>query len=170
MRTIKFLGLAVALAAVSAAAGAQGGQRAAGLNDFARFEARQLARQQMHRRSVRMGMRGPRMGLRGQALGVRAPGLAGQRFGARGARMGMRARMMAPRGAAMGLRGERRAFAAGRMMGYRAGLDATPAQREFFKARSEQRKSVHAQVTAGKLTREQARTQMQAWAKEHRPR
>ncbi|MHB1312155.1 MAG: hypothetical protein ACYC3L_09075 [Gemmatimonadaceae bacterium] len=170
MRTIKFLGLAVALAAVSVAAGAQGGQRATGMNDFARFEARQFARQQMHQRAMRMGMRGPRMGMRGQALGLRAQDFAGQRFGARGARMGMQGRMMAPRGASMGLRGQQRAFAAGRTMGYRAGVAATPAQRDFFKARVEQRKSVHAQVTAGKLTREQARTQMQAWIREHRPR
>lgn len=129
MRTIKFLGLAAALAAVSATASAQSGRAVVGSKDSTRVEAPQLQHQQVHPRAMKMGMRGPRMGMRGQ----------------------------------------RRAFAAGRMMGYRAGINATPAQRQFFKARDEQRKAVHAQVRDGKLTREQARTQMQAWAREHRP-
>ena len=157
MRTIKLLGLAVALAAVSVSASAQGGRHMVGLNDYARLETRQIQGMRMHRRAMMAGMRGRMMGMRGQ------------RFGMRGGMMGTRGRMMAQRGAALGVRGQHRAFARGRMMGYRAGINATPAQREFFRARAEQRTAIRAQVTAGKLTREQARTQMQAWAREHRP-
>ena len=75
---------------------------------------------------------------------------------------------MGPRGPQ--LRGQKiRAFSAGRMRGFRAGATATPAQKEFAKLFREQRQAIHAQVKDGKLTRGQARTQMQAWDREHRP-
>jgi len=156
MRTFKILGFAVALATVSVAASAQGSRPAAGAKDTARVETKTQG-QQMNQQAMMMGMRGQRMGMRAQGMGMR------------GQRMGMRGGMMAQRGGAFGMRGQQHAFMKGRMMGYRAGIEATPAQREFFKARDLQRKAIHGQVTAGKLTREQARTQMQAWVKEHRP-
>jgi hypothetical protein len=145
MRVFKMIGLAVALAAVSMTASAQGGRPAAGAKDTAKVEAKKLQGQPMDQRAMMMGMRGP------------------------GMRMGMRGGMMGHRGGAFGMRAQRRAFAMGRMMGYKAGIEATPAEREFFKARVEQRKAIHEQVVAGKLTREQARSQMQAWVREHRP-
>ena len=162
MRTFKILGLAVALAAVSMTASAQGGRPSAGAKDSTLVVTKKLQRQQMDQRAMTMGMRG-------QGMRMRAQGMGGRQFGMRGPRMGMRGRMMAQRGVAFGMRAQQRAFAMGRMMGYKAGINATPAQREFFTARVEQRKAVHEQVTAGKLTRDQARTQMQAWVKEHRP-
>ena len=143
MRTFKILGLAVALAAVSMTANAQGGRPSAGAKDSTLVVTKKFQRQPMDQRAMAMGMRGAGMTMRGG--------------------------MMGQRGGAFGMRAQHRAFAMGRMMGYKAGINATPAQREFFKARVEQRKAVHEQVTAGKLTRDQARTQMQAWVKEHRP-
>lgn len=162
MRTFKMIGLVAALAAASAIANAQGGRPAAAAKDTTKVETKKVQGQPMDQRAMMMGMRGP-----GMRMG--AQGMGGRQFGMRGARMGMRGGMMGQRGAAFGMRAQRRAFAMGRMMGYKAGIEATPAQREFFKARVEQRKAIHEQVVAGKLTREQARTQMQAWVKEHRP-
>lgn len=162
MRTFKILGLAVALAAVSMTASAQGARPATGAKDSSKVEAKKLQGQPMGQRAMMKGMRAP-----GMRMG--AQGFGGRQFGMRGPRMGMRGRMMARRGGAFGMHAQRRAYAMGRMMGYKAGIEATPAQREFFKARVEQRKTIHEQVLAGKLTREQARTQMQAWVKEHRP-
>ena len=162
MRTFKMIGLAVALAAVSMTASAQGTRPAAGAKDSTQVVTKKLQRQAMDQRAMTMGMRGQGMRMRGQGMG-------GRQFGMRGPRMGMRGGMMGQRGRAFGMQAQRRAFAMGRMMGYRDGINATPARREFFKARAEQQKAVHEQVAAGKLTHEQARTQMQAWVKEHRP-
>jgi ribosomal protein L19E len=55
--------------------------------------------------------------------------------------------------------------------GMGAGLraDATPEQKAFVEQFRAQRETVRAQVLEGKLTREQARAQMQKWAAEHRP-
>jgi hypothetical protein len=178
MRTIKFLGLAVALAAVSSAASAQGGRRfdrAATIDDLARVEARRieqgLSRRQAFRRFV-MAQRA-RGFQRGAAF--RGPaGVRGARFaGPRGQRMLM-ARRMRGMDAMHGMGGMRgaggmRALRAGRHGGMRNLANATPAQKEFLKSLGAQRQSIRAQVIDGKLTREQARTQLRNWAKEHRP-
>lgn len=187
MRSIKFLGLAVALAAVSVSANAQGGRRFdhfVGLNDLARFEARHLERHQM--RGLAMA-RAPRMGQartlqrgamqRGamqRGAAVRGP------IGARGAQVAQPLRggqMMAGRmGQSRGVRGGQRAgmqlsARAGFRTGFRAGFraNATPEQKAFATRFGEQRQAIRAKVQAGALTREQARTQMQAWVREHRP-
>ncbi len=180
MRIIKFLGLTAALAAVSATAGAQGGRRFIGIDDFARVEAQHLQGLQMHRRAMMQGRMQGRMqanvgaGQRARMRATpRAGAMRGQQMRGPNAMRGQRAGAM--QGRAMGMRGQQvrgqqlRAFGAGRRMGFRAGVNATPAQKEFVKQFTDQRTAVRAQVLDGKLTREQARTQMQAWAKEHRP-
>ncbi len=144
MRTIKFLGFAVALAAVTVPAFAQGGLQPGtfpNIDRLARMEARRLEHRQLKHQ------------FRGQRVAARVG--KGQRF-QRGPRFGA--------GVAAGVHG-------GVKAGTRAGLraNATPEQQAFFEARQAQLKAMHAQVTAGTLTREQARTQMHAWVTEHRP-
>lgn len=164
MRTIKLLGLAVVLAAVSVPANAQGGrrfQRFAGLDELVRLEAREAGRFQMRRfalvRAQRMGqLRGQGMAQfrsqrMGQFRGLRRDGMAQLRAFKDGPRMGLRA------GARAGLR-------AGSVA-----ANATPGQKAFFEQFRGQRDAVKAKVKAGTLTREQARTQMKAWVTEHRP-
>lgn len=158
MRTIKFLGFAVALAAVSVTAGAQAGPPKSafpGFDEYVRLEARHLRPMQGGQRMGRFARPGMRQGgAVGQRMGRFAgPGVqhgarvGGQRFGARpGMQAGFRA-------------------------GFRAGLraDATPEQKAFAGQLKAERQAVRAQVVAGKLTREQARAQMRQWATEHRP-
>ncbi|MHB0961729.1 MAG: hypothetical protein ACYC5V_00835 [Gemmatimonadaceae bacterium] len=194
MRTIKFLGFAVALAAVAVPALAQGGLQPGafpGIDNLARREAQRIEhRQQMRRfvgqRAGRMGMaQGVRQGRgfigqgRGLAAGPRHGFRAGARAGVRaGARQGFAA------GKRAGLRaGGRAGFAAGNRAGLRAGgragfaagnraelrANATPEQKAFAEQFRAQRETIRAQVLEGKLTREQARAQMQKWATEHRP-
>ena len=157
MRTIKFLVFAVALAAVSAPALAQGGLQPGafpGIDRYARLEARRIE----HRQQLRH-LGGNRFGKHGLK--------SGKRFGAHaGVRAGTRAGFKA---------GGRAGFKAGGRAGFkgspRAGLraHATPEQKAFAEQRQAQRQAVQAQVQAGTLTREQARTQMHAWVVEHRP-
>lgn len=185
MRTIKFLGLAVAVAAAAVPALGQGTLQPGafpGVDRLARIEANQLA----HRRQMRQ-LQGQRLGRMqmngrfGQARGLRG-GFAGRNalragdgrgwgrgFAAApgsGFRAGARAGMQA---------GVRAGVRAGARAGFRAGLradrlaNATPEQKAFVEQLRAQRQTVHAQVLEGKLTREQARTQMQQWAREHRP-
>src|SRR5665647_2165706 len=100
MRTIKFLGLAVALAAASVSANAQAGRRFdhfSGINDLARLEARQIEWHQMRRHAM---ARAPRMGyIRGMQRGAR-PGVMLRRGLAMRGPMGMRSGRIAglPRG------------------------------------------------------------------------
>ncbi|MFA6169036.1 MAG: hypothetical protein WC700_20590 [Gemmatimonadaceae bacterium] len=203
MRTIKFLGFAVALAAVAVPAFAQGGLQPGafpGIDNLARREAQRIEHQQQMRRFAgqragRMGMaqglgqaRGFRGGLAGQqGLGAGRGFAAGPRQGFRaGARAGVRAgaRQGFAAGKRAGLRaGGRGGFAAGNRAGLRAGgragfgagnraalrANATPEQKAFVEQFRTQRETVRAQVVEGKLTREQARAQMQKWATEHRP-
>jgi len=192
MRTIKFLGFAVAMAAAAVPALAQGGLQPGafpGVDRLARIEARRLEhRQQMRQfrgqRMGRMGMAGRFGPARGFARGSQhGPGwgqagfAGGQRMALRGPgfgqRMGAGRFANAPRaGLRAGVRaGARAGFQAGARAGFRAGMraEATPEQQAFFKDRAAQREAVHAEVLAGKLTREQARAQMQKWAAEHRP-
>lgn len=180
MRTIKFLGLAVALAAVSVSANAQAGRRFdrfSGVDELARLEARQIQRHQMRRgamaRAPRMGQfRGmPRGAMLQRGLAMRAPmGIRGGRFAGppRGRQMMMAGRM----GQLRAFQGGRRAgMKLGARAGFRAGLraNASPEQAALAKQFGEKRQAIRAQVQAGTLTREQARTQMQAWITEHRP-
>lgn len=198
MRTIKFLGIAVALAAVSVSANAQGGRRFehfTGFDELVRLEARQIEQHQMRPfamvRAQRMGQArgmGPGAMQRGamQVGGMQrgamqagsmqpgAMGLRGGRFAGppRGRQMMMAGGMGPQRafrgGADAGMQfGARAGFRAGARAGLRAA--ATPEQAAFAKQFGEQRQAIRAQVLAGTLTREQARTQMQAWAVEHRP-
>ncbi|MBA4073221.1 MAG: hypothetical protein C0497_15575 [Gemmatimonas sp.] len=127
MRTIKFLGFAVALAAAAVPTLAQGGLQPGafpGIDNLARREAQRIEHQQQMRR------------------------LAGQRAG----RMDM---------------AQGRGFAAGLRTGLRA--NATPEQKAFVEQFRAQRETIRAQVLEGKLTRQQARSQLQKWAAEHRP-
>src|SRR5450759_2519788 len=139
MRTIKFLGIAVALAAVSVSANAQLGRRfdhSSGINDLARLEAHRIERHPMRRGAMLRGAM-PRRG-----LAMRAP-------------MGIRGHRVAgpPRG---------RFRAGGR-------TNASPEQKELTRQFREKRQALRAEVQAGTLTREQARAQMKAWTTEHRP-
>ncbi len=185
MRTIKFLGFAVALAAVAVPALAQGGLQPGafpGIDNLARREAQRIEHQQQMRRFAgqragRMGMAqgrgfiGQGRGFIGQGRGLAAGPRHGFRAGARaGVRAGVRQGFAAGRRA--GLRaGGRAGLAAGNRAGFRAGLraNATPEQKAFVEQFRAQRETVRAQVLEGKLTREQARAQMQKWATEHRP-
>jgi hypothetical protein len=144
MRTIKFLGIAVALAAVSVSLNAQLGRRfdhSSGINDLARLEARRIEHHPLRRGAM----------LRGAML--------------RGARLRRGLAMRAP----MDIRGHR---VAGPPRGrFRAGgrTNASPEQKELTRQFREKRQALRAQVQAGALTREQARVQMRAWTTEHRP-
>ncbi|MFA6165064.1 MAG: hypothetical protein WC700_00465 [Gemmatimonadaceae bacterium] len=173
MRTIKILGFAVALAAAAVPALAQDGLQPGafpGIDNLARREAQRIEHQQQMRRFAgqRAGRMGMAQGVR-QSRGVMGQGRAfsGQGRGlAAGPRQGFRA------GARAGVRaGARAGFAAGNRAGLRAGLraNATPEQKAFAEQFRAQRETVRAQVLEGKLTREQARAQMQTWATEHRP-
>lgn len=159
MRTIKFLGIAVALAAVSVSAHAQGGRRfdrSTGVNDLARLEARQIERHQMRRFMMARAQRMDQVaGMRRGAMqrGAMQRG-AMQRAFEGGQRKGMQL-------------GVRAGFRAGARAGMRA--NATPEQAALAKRFSDQRQAIRAKVQAGTLTREQARTQMKAWVAEHRP-
>ncbi|MHB1095875.1 MAG: hypothetical protein ACYC3F_06850 [Gemmatimonadaceae bacterium] len=190
MRTIKFLGFAVVLAAAAVPAFAQGGLQPGafpGIDNLARREAQRIEHQQQMRRFAGpraggMGMAqgrgfiaqgrgfaaGPRQGFRaGARAGVRAGARQGFAAGKRaGVRAGARAGFAA--GSRAGLRaGGRAGFAAGNRAALRA--NATPEQKAFVEQFRAQRETVRAQVLEGKLTREQARAQMQKWATEHRP-
>ena len=149
MRTIKFLGIAVALAAVSVSANAQLGRRfdhSSGIYDLARLEARRIERHPMRRGAMLRGAM-----LRGAML--------------RGAMLRRGLAMRAP----MGIRGHR---VAGPPRGrFRAGgrTNASPEQKELTRQFREKRQALRAEVQAGTLTREQARAQMKAWITEHRP-
>lgn len=161
MRTIKFLGLAVALAAAAVPALAQAGLQPGAfpaIDNLARREAQRIEHQQQMRRFA-----GQRAGRMGMGYGVhQGRGFIGQGRAFAGLRQGFRA------GARAGVRaGVRAGFAAGKRAGLRA--NATPEQKAFVEQFRAQRESVRAQVLEGKLTREQARTQMQKWAAEHRP-
>jgi len=160
MRTIKFLGLAAALAAVSVSANAQGGRgfdHFVSFNELARVEARQIERRQMHQMYQMYQMRRFAMARAAQF---------GQR---RGRRMMTAARMGQHQSFQQGRR--RAGMKLGGGAGVRAGAraNATPEQQAFAKQFGEQRQAIRAQVQAGSLTREQARAQMKAWAVEHRP-
>ena len=164
MRTIKFLGLAATLAATAVPALAQGaGALQPGafpaLDRLAAIEANRLVHRQQMRQWQGQRAGQPRMNRRlAQAHGFRGLG-PGRAAGMRGA---------ARAGVQAGVR-------AGVRAGYRAGLraerlaNATPEQKAFVEQLRAQRQAVHAQVVDGKLTREQARTQMQKWVTEHRP-
>ena len=188
MRTIKFLGFAVALAAAAVPALAQGGLQPGafpGIDNLARREAQRIEHQQQMRRFA--GQRAGRMGM-AQGLG-QGRGVVGGRVGmkgiAGGREMGARGFAGSPRqgfraGARAGVHaGARAGFAAGNRAGVRAGFaagnraglraNATPEQKAFAEQFRAQRETVRAQVLEGKLTREQARAQMQKWATEHRP-
>ena len=157
MRTIKFLGIAVSLATVAVSANAQGGRRFdhfTSIDDLVRLEARQVERHQMRQSAM------ARAAYMGRVNGMQRGAM---QFGARagfraGAHAGMRAGMHA------GMR-------AGARAGARAGMraNATPELAAFARQFGEKRQAIRAQVQAGTLTREQARTQMQAWVAEHRP-
>jgi len=170
MRTIKFVVLsAVLLTAVPALA--QGGLQPGAfprVDRFARIEARRIEHRQMlkqlsAKRFARMRMAG-RLGLpAGARAAFRAAGRPAIRAGARaGARAGWRA------GARAGWRaGAQAGFRAGRARGLRA--NATPEIRAFREQLLAQRQAIRAQVQQGKLTREQAHTQLRSWITEHRP-
>lgn len=182
MRTIKFLGLAAALAAVSVSASAQAARRFdhfIGLNDVVRLEARQFQRQQMHRFAMARAQRPGQVRGSPRGAAMRGPMSAGAMRGPMGVRgagfAGPRGRQMMMAGRVGQFRtfqdGRRAGMQLGARAGFRAGLraNATPEQAAFVKQLGEQRQAIRAQVQAGKLTREQARTQMQAWVAEHRP-
>lgn len=164
MRTIKFLGLAVALAAVSVSANAQAGRRFdhfMGFDNLARHEARQIERQQMRRFAMRgtLGVGGGRFAGPPRGRQMMMAGRAGQyRAFQRGRRAGMQL-------------GARAGLQLGARAGFRAGVraNASPEQIAFAKQFGEQRQAIRAKVQAGTLTREKARAQMQAWITEHRP-
>ena len=86
MRTIKFLGIAVALAAVSVTANAQAGPgfgRVMGFDNFARLEARQIERLQMRRFAMQREQRlGQARGLQRGAFRRGPAGIRGGRFAA----------------------------------------------------------------------------------------
>jgi hypothetical protein len=154
MRTIKFLGLAVALAAVAWPVQGQGNLQPGafpGIDRLARIEAARVARQHTLRQHAFRPM-AARRGARLHAMqwGVRGYGGRQQAMVGAGIRAGARAGFRA------GLRAERLA-------------NATPEQKAFVEQFRAQRQAVHAQVQEGKLTREQARAQMRQWATEHRP-
>jgi hypothetical protein len=158
MRTIKFLFFSVLLF-TAAPAFAQGGIQPGAfprIDRFARIEARRIERRQHMRqvsakRLARMRIAG-RVGLRaGAQAGFRAAGRPGFRAGTRA---GWRA-------------GARAGFRAGRNRGLHA--NATPEMRAFREQLLAQRQAMRAQVKDGKLTREQAHTQMRSWITEHRP-
>ncbi len=168
MRTITFLGFAVALTAAAVPVRAQGSLQAGafpGIDRMARIEANRIAHAQQLRHLG--GQRFGRMHVKGRL--DQAPGVRGGRMGARGfvggKHMGMRAQAAAPRVAAH----------AGARAGFRAGVRAerlantTPEQKAFVEQFRTQRQSIRAQVVEGKLTREQARAQMKQWVTEHRP-
>jgi hypothetical protein len=108
--------------------------------------------------------------------------MIGGRFAPMGARQGS-FRAGLPRGhfaMARGVGGRQQALVgagvrAGARAGFRAGVraeriaNATPEQKALVEQFRTQRQAVRAQVVAGKLTREQAREQMQKWVLEHRP-
>lgn len=180
MRIIKFLGLAVALAAVAVPAFAQGGLQPGafpGIDNLARREALRIEHQQQMRRFA--GQRAGRMGMRqslGQARGFRqGRGFIGQGRGyAASPRHGFRpdARQGFAAGSRAGFRagfraGARAGFSVGNRVAFRA--NATPEQKAFVEQFRAQRETIRAQVIEGKLTREQARVQLQKWVAEHRP-
>lgn len=154
MRTIKFLSFALALVVGARPTLAQDTVQPGafpGVDRLARFEARRFEARRFEAR--RFEQRQWRQHFRGQGRMNAAGrfGRAGAFAGAgRGPQWGNR-----PHGAGLG----------------RAGLlaNATPEQKAFVEQLRAQREAVHAQVIEGKLTREQARTQMQAWIMEHRP-
>lgn len=193
MRTIKFLGFAVAMAAATVSLNAQ--QVVVKPGDFpaidrmARMQAQRVERwQRMQQarqfRAVKMGrfaMAGrfanaPRMnaqlargaGWRGMGpAGLRERGMQAARMGGRaGFRAGAQAGFRAGRGA-----GFRAGVKAGKGAGFKAGLraNATPEQKALYQSWQKQRQDVRQQVLDGKLTREQARAQMQKWRAEHLP-
>ena len=146
MRTIKVLGLAVAMAWTAVPVLAQGGLQPGafpGIDRVARFEAQRLVRRE--RAQEFRNQRAHRMHVRAFA-------------GARRLRAGaaLRARPAL-----------RAALRAGVRVRIRA--SATPKQKALFHQFRAQRHAVRAQVRNGKLTREQAREQMRNWAREHRP-
>lgn len=179
MRTIKFLGLAVALAAVSVSANAQAGRRfdrSAGIDDVARLEARQVECLHMRRlamaRAQQMGQfRGLQRAAMQRGMAMRGP--IGVRGGARFA--GPRGRQMMAAGRMGQLRafqrGQRAGMQLGAGAGFRAGIraNATPEHAAFARQFTEQRQATRAKVQAGTLTREQARAELQKWVAEHRP-
>ena len=136
-------------------ASAQGGRRFnhfTSIDDLVRLEAQQIERHQMRQTAM---ARAQRMGQgNGMRRGAMQRGAMQRGAMQRGARAGFHA------GARAGMRA-----------GFRAGMraNATPEQAALAKQFGEKRQAMRAQVQAGTLTREQARTQMQAWAAEHRP-
>lgn len=159
MRTIRFLGIAVALAAVAVSARAQGGRRfdrSTSVDDLARLEARQIERHQMRRFMI---ARAQRMGQgAGMRHGVTQRGAMQRGAMQRAFKGGQRAGMQL---------GVRAGFRAGARAGMRA--NATPEQAAFAKLFADQRQAIRAKVQAGTLTRDQARAQMKTWVAEHRP-
>ncbi|MBM3906443.1 MAG: hypothetical protein FJ363_00050 [Gemmatimonadetes bacterium] len=186
MRTIKFLGFAVALATVAGSLQAQGNIQPGafpGIDRLARIEAARVARQHQLQR---MGVR-PLGRVRGQQRAAFRQHVAqGRTVGGRFAPMGAGQGRFGPGQAhgrfvgARGFGGRQQALAgagirAGARAGFRAGVraeriaNATPAQKAFVEKFRAQRQAVRAKVMAGTITREQARQQMQAWVMEHRP-
>jgi len=167
MRTVKFVVLSAVLLTAAVPAFAQGGLQPGAfprVDRFARVEARRIEHRKMlsqlsAKRFTRMRMAG-RFGVQaGARAGFRAAARPGFRAGARaGWRAGTRAGWRA---------GAQAGFRAGRARGLRA--NATPEIRTFREQFLAQRQAIRAQVQEGKLTREQAHTQMRSWITEHRP-
>ena len=156
MRTIKFLGIAVALAVAAVPVRAQSGLQPGafpGIDRRARVQAtrKERAHQRRHLRwSAHVRMQGARRFAQRPALD-----------------RGRNVRSLTAARAARPLRGV--SLAARPRVRAAVRANATPEQRVFFQQRRAQRHAVRAQVREGKLTRDEARAQLQKWGAEHRP-